>query len=230
MYQNREHLATRRAHFFQKTAGIPPPFPSLAPYTAHCALACLSAGQPYYTTFLRPAPRLQPAAASGRRLFYPAHTVPAPAPAMRGRPPHPSGPASLFACVRQEGGTRSIRPMPCPRPPCGALRRIRPALLLSLPAFIKRAAPVPYGPCRARARHAGPPAASVRPCPSLRLYSPRGRRPFHTAPVSYAARACRANKGEGEGFPAPACATGGAHKTGPVCIMRYRHSALRMVI
>lgn len=109
MYQNREHLATRRAHFFQKTAGIPPPFPSLAPYTAHCALACLSAGQPYYTTFLRPAPRLQPAAASGRRLFYPAHTVPAPAPAMRGPPPHPSGPASFFACVHQAGGAHSIR-------------------------------------------------------------------------------------------------------------------------
>ena len=146
------------------------------------------------------------------------------------RPPHPSGPASFFACVHQAGGARSIRPMPCPRPPGGALRRIRPALLLSLPVFAKRAAPVPYGPCRARACHAGPPAASVRPCLSLCLRSPREQRPFHTALVSYAARACRANKGEGEGFPAPACATGGAHKTGPVCIMRYRHSALRMVI
>lgn len=54
-------------------------------------------------------------------------------------------------------------------------RRIRPALFLSLPAFIKRAAPVPYGPYRA----------------------------------------CRANKGEGEGFPAPARAAGGTAQTRP---------------
>ena len=44
---------------------------------------------------------------SGRRPFHTAHAVPAPA--MRGRPPHPSGPASLFACVHQAGGAHSIR-------------------------------------------------------------------------------------------------------------------------
>lgn len=143
------------------------------------------------------------------------HTVLWPA-CLLGNPiiPHSSGPRHAFGL----------------RPPGGTLRRIRLALPLSLPAFSKRTAPVPYGPCRARACHAGPPAASVRPCFFLCLRSSSGRRPFHTALVSYAARACRANKGEGEGFPAPACAAGGAHKTGPVCIMRYRHSALRMVI
>ena len=194
MYQNREHLATRRAHFFKKRRA-------------------------YRRRF--------------RLWHHIPHTVLWPA-CLPGNPiiPHSSGPRHAFSLRPPAGGACSIRPILCLRPrlPCGAARRIRPALPLSLPAFAKRAAPVPYSPCRARARHAGPPAASVRPCLSLCLRSPSGRRPFHTALVSYAARACRANKGEGEGFPAPACAAGGAHKTGPVCIMRYRHSALRMVI
>lgn len=137
------------------------------------------------------------------------------------------------ACGRQEGGARSIRftLCLCLSLPCGASRRIRPALPLSLPAFIKRAAPVLSGPCHAcaRARHAKPSAASVRFRLSLCLRSPRGRRPFHRAFVSYAARACRADKGE-RGLPGTGPRGGRRLQTGPVCIMRYRHSAPRMVI
>ena len=142
MYQNHEHMATRRAHF-SKNGGLAA-VSCFVPYAAHCAFARLSALQEvYYTTFTKPAFRLWPSPVKGvasappgspfafarirqvdklyhilrahatpsatwagaRRPFRPSHA----APAMRGIPPHLPGPASLFACVHQAGGARSIR-------------------------------------------------------------------------------------------------------------------------
>ena len=73
--------------------------------------------------------------AGARRPFRPSHA----APAMRGIPPHPPGPASLFACVHQAGGARSIRPLFHMQPAPAGRTKVRERASRHQPA--RRAAP-----------------------------------------------------------------------------------------
>lgn len=73
--------------------------------------------------------------AGARRPFRPSHA----ARAMRGIPPHLPGPASLFACVHQAGGARSIRPLFHMQPAPAGRTKVRERTSRHQPA--RRAAP-----------------------------------------------------------------------------------------
>ena len=100
---------------------------------AHPSLSLAFAKWTNYTTFSGHTPSATWAGA--RRPFRPSHA----APAMRGIPPHLPGPASLFACVHQAGGARSIRPLFHMQPAPAGQTKVRERASRHQPA--RRAAP-----------------------------------------------------------------------------------------
>ena len=160
------------------------------------------------------------------------HTVLWPA-CLPGNPiiPRSSGTRHSFGLRPPAGGrlfhTAHTVPVPAPAMQSHPAASVRPCFSLCLrsssgrhPFHTAHTVPVPAPAMQSH------PAASVRPCFSLCLRSSSRRHPFHTAHTVPAGRT-RERERASRHRPARRAAP---HKPGPVCIMRYRHSALRMVI